>query len=212
MPRAERHPIYYFHGFASAIPRNFADSPKITAVAAWAARRGRDFRPQNVDYRDAPGRARAVLDSIGADVREVVFCGASMGGWFARILQLMLARTRPELPAAAVVFNPVFNLVEFSHLLEGRQLNHVTQQPFDWTPRHSRRLVELETAVDYRADRPFWVYVDRNDEVIDAGLSERFHRDFARFHAFDGGSHSFEHAPEALRDFDAACWPPPRQC
>jgi predicted esterase YcpF (UPF0227 family) len=212
MPQADHHPVYYFHGFASAIPRNFADSPKITAVAAWATERGRSFRPQNIDYRDAPERARALLDEITAEVRDVVFCGASMGGWFARIMQLRLARARPGLPVAAVVFNPAFNLAEFSHLLEGPQVNHVTQQPFEWTPGHSQRLVELETAVDYRADPPFWVYVDRDDEVISAELSENFHRDFARFRAFAGGSHTFEHAPEALRDFDAACWPPPRQC
>jgi predicted esterase YcpF (UPF0227 family) len=212
MPPADRHPVYYFHGFASAIPRDFAESPKITAVAAWSARRGRAFRPQNVDYRDAPERARELLNEVGDDVLDVVFCGASMGGWFARIMQLLLARSRPALPVAAVVFNPAFNLAEFSHLLEGPQVNYVTQQTFEWTPRHSRRLVELETAIDYRADLPFWVYVDREDEVIDADLSARFHREFAQFHAFAGGSHSFEHAPEALRDFDAACWPPARQC
>lgn len=212
MPRAERHPVFYFHGFASAIPRDFADSPKITAVAAWAARRGREFRPQNIDYREAPERARAVLGKVGEDVRDVVFCGASMGGWFARILQLRLARERPGLPVAAVVFNPAFDLAEFSHLLEGPQINYVTEQRFEWSPRHSRRLVDLEASVDYRADPPFWVYVDRDDEVIDADLSERFHRGFARFRVFAGGSHSFEHAPQALRDFDAACWPPPRQC
>ncbi|MEJ2384077.1 MAG: YqiA/YcfP family alpha/beta fold hydrolase [Xanthomonadales bacterium] len=212
MPLAERHPLYYFHGFASAIPRDFADSPKITEVAAWAGRRGRDFRPRNIDYRKAPAHARTLLDEVDGSVRDVVFCGASMGGWFARIMQLLLARERPGLPIAAVVFNPAFNLAEFSHLLEGPQLNYVTQQSFDWTPTHSSRLVELETAVEYRADLPFWVYVDRDDEVIDSALSERFHRDFARLRVFDGGSHTFEHTREALKDFDDACWPPPSQC
>lgn len=211
MRRPELHPVYYFHGFASAIPCDYADSPKIAAVAAWAERRGRAFRPQDVDYRQAATRCREILASIGAEVRDVVFCGASMGGWFARILQLQLGRERPGLPAAAVAFNPAFDLAEFSHLLEGPQLNHVTQQGFEWTAEHSRQLVALEARVDYAADRPFWVYVDRDDEVIDAGLSEAFHRHIARFRAFDGGSHSFEHAQEALRDFDRACWPPPRQ-
>ena len=207
MPRAERHPVHYFHGFASAIPQDYADSPKISAVAAWAERRGRAFLPHNVDYREAPGRSREIVDGIGGEVRDVVFCGASMGGWFARILQLMLARERPGLPVAAVTFNPAFNLAEFSHLLEGPQVNHVTQRAFDWTPEHSRRLVELEAAVDYGAELPFWVYVDRDDEVIDAGLSECWHRGIARFRVFPGGSHSFEHVPQALADFDEACWP-----
>ena len=210
MPRAERHPVHYFHGFASAIPRDYADSPKISAVAAWARRRGRAFLPHDVDYREASKRCREILDGIGEDVRDVIFCGASMGGWFARIMQLSLARERPGLPVAAVVFNPAFNLAEFSHLLEGPQVNHVTQQAFEWTPRHSRRLVALESAVDYSADFPFWVYVDQDDEVISAGLSEQWHRGIARFRVFPGGSHSFEHAPQALRDFDEACWPSAR--
>lgn len=212
MPRAETHPVYYFHGFASAIPRDFAESPKITAVAAWAARRGRAFRPQNVDYREAPRRTRELLNGVGDNVDDVIFCGASMGGWFARIMQLRLARARPGLPVAALVFNPAFNLAEFGHLLEGPQINYVTQQAFEWTARHSARLVALEREVDYHAALPFWVYVDRDDEVISAELSERFHRGFARFRVFAGGSHSFEHAAEALEEFDAACWPPPRQC
>ena len=70
------------------------------------------------------------------------------------------------LPIAAVVFNPAFNLAEFGHLLEGPQVNYVTHQAFEWTPKHSARLVELESAVDYRGELPFWVYVDRDDEVI----------------------------------------------
>jgi predicted esterase YcpF (UPF0227 family) len=212
MRPAERHPVYYFHGFASAIPRDFAESPKISAVAAWAARRGRAFLPQNVDYREAARRSRELLAGVGEGVDDVVFCGASMGGWFARIMQLQLARVRPGVPVAAVVFNPAFNLAEYSHLLEGPQVNYVMQQAFDWSAAHSRGLVELEAAVDYGAPLPFWVYVDRDDEVIDAELSARWHDGIAQFHEFPGGSHSFEHAPEALADFDRACWPPPRQC
>lgn len=212
MRRAERRPVYYFHGFASAIPRDFAASPKITAVSEWARRRGRDFRPQNVDYREAPEHARRILDGIDTAVDEVVFCGASMGGWFARIMQLRLASERPGLPVAALTFNPAFNLAEFAHVLEGPQVNHVTGQAFEWTPAHSERLAMLEAAVDYGAGLPFWVYVDQDDEVIDAALSAEWHRPIARFHAFPGGSHSFEHAPEALADFDRACWPPAGQC
>ena len=211
MRHAEHHPVYYFHGFASAIPGDYAESPKIAAVSAWARRRARAFRPQNVDYRVATDRAREILGTIADDVEDVLFCGASMGGWFARILQLLLVRARPGLPVAAVTFNPAFNLAEFAHLLEGPQVNHVTGEAFEWTAAHSRRLAALEAAVDYAADLPYWVYVDRDDEVISAEMSESFHAPIAHFHAFAGGSHSFEHAPQALKDFDRACWPPPRQ-
>lgn len=206
MPRAERQPLYYTHGFASAIPADWSESPKISAVAAFCRATGRDFRPQNVDFREAERRCREILDTIGADVERVTFCGASMGGWFSRILQLKLLQRRPGLPVDAVVFNPAFNLAEFSHYLEGPQLNYVTGEPFDFTPDHGRALVRLEASVEYRGDAPFRVYVDRDDETINAEWSERFHAGFARFHAFPGGCHGFDHAREALEDYEPGCW------
>lgn len=206
MPRAERQPLYYTHGFASAIPADWSESPKISAVAAFCRATGRDFRPQNVDFREAERRCREILDTIAADVERVTFCGASMGGWFSRILQLKLLQRRPGLPVDAVVFNPAFNLAEFSHYLEGSQLNYVTGEPFDFTPDHGRALVRLEASVDYRGDAPFRVYVDRDDETISAEWSERFHAGFARFRAFPGGCHGFDHAREALEDYEPGCW------
>ena len=206
MLRAERQALYYTHGFASAIPADWSESPKISTVAAFCRASGRDFRPQNVDYRHAARRCREILDTIEADVERVTFCGASMGGWFSRILQLKLLDERPELPVDAVVFNPAFNLAEFSHYLEGPQVNYVSGARFEFTPEDGRALVRLEESVDYTGPAPFHVYVDRDDETIDAEWSERFHSGFARFRAFPGGCHSFDHAREALEDYEPGCW------
>jgi predicted esterase YcpF (UPF0227 family) len=211
MPRAERQPLYYCHGFASAIPADWSESPKISAVAAFCRATGRDFRPQNVDYREAERRCDEILDDIEADVERVVFCGASMGGWFSRILQLKLLEARPGLRVDAVVFNPAFNLAEFSHYLEGPQVNYVTGEHFEFTPDDGRALVQLEESVEYRGAAPFWVYVDRDDETINAGWSERFHSGFARFRAFPGGCHGFDHTREALEDYEPGCWNRGRQ-
>ena len=207
MPRADpRNPLYYFHGFASAIPTDYAESPKISAVADFCRATGRDFRPQNVDFRHATGRSREVLGSIGPEAERVTFIGASMGGWFARIMQLLLLRERPGLPVDAVAFNPAFNLEEFSHYLEGAQENYVTGERFEFTLEHGRRLVELERSVDYRSAAPFRVYADRGDETISADWSERYHQGFAVFTAYPGGCHSFDHAREALEDYESGCW------
>lgn len=211
MPRAEAQPLYYFHGFASAIPADISTSPKIAAVADFCHATGRDFRPQNVDYREAGRRCAEILGTVEGGVERVVFCGPSMGGWFARILQLTLLRERPGLPVEAVVFNPAFKLDEFSHHLEGPQHNYVTGVPFEFTPGHGAALVALEQSVDYRSGDPFWVYVDRDDETINATWSESFHSGFARFRAFPGGCHSFDHAREALEDFEPGCWNPAGQ-
>jgi predicted esterase YcpF (UPF0227 family) len=211
MPLADRRPLYYFHGFNSAIPEDISTSPKISAVAEYAARAGRAFLPQNIDYRQVRRHASELLDHVAQDVDEVLYCGASMGGWFARIMQCLLAQRRPGLKIEAVVFNPAFNLVEFSHMLEGRQVNYVTLEEYDWTPAHSAAMVALEASIDYRADLPFRVYVDRDDEVIDAGWSEDWHRGYANFVAFAGGDHSFQHSREALDDYDNGCWKRPLQ-
>ena len=206
MPPAELRPLYYFHGFASAIPADTLTSPKISAVADFCRATGRDFRPRNVDYRRVDQRSREVLDSIEDEARSVVFCGASMGGWFARILQLELLRERPGVRVEAVAFNPAFNLAVFSHYLEGDQVNYVTGQRFEFTPAHGAALVRLEQSVDYRGPAPFSVYVDQGDETISAQWSRDFHGPFARFRMFDGGCHSFDHAREALEDFEPGCW------
>lgn len=209
MRPAEAQPLFYFHGFNSAIPADISESPKIAAVEEYARRSERAFHPVNVDYRQATKRSCELLGQVGEGVDQVLYCGASMGGWFARIMQILLARERPDIRVEAVVFNPAFNLAEFSHMLEGPQENYVTLEKYVWTTAHSRQMVELERSVDYFARLPFWVYVDRDDEVINADWSERWHRGYARFKAFSGGCHSFDHAREALEDYDKGCWSRP---
>ena len=206
--------LFYFNGFNSAVPEDWSDSEKIVAVADWAARRGYRFLPYSIDYRRAGAQAGEILAGIAGGVPgseadstspgRVIFSGSSMGGWFARIMQLSLARVRPDLPVEALAFNPAFDLGRHGHLLLGPQVNFVTGESYEWTARHSAALARLEASVDVGAPLPFFVYVDQADEVIDWQHSAAYHAPIARFLAFEGGSHAFEHAPEALQDFDAA--------
>ena len=206
MRHAHKNPLFYFHGFNSAIPGDISTSPKISAVADFCRATGRDFRPQNIDFRKADEQSVDLLAKVAKGVDRVVYCGASMGGWYARIMQLLLARERPELAIDCVVFNPAFNLEGFSHFLEGPQVNYVTGERSEFTRAHSQRLIRLEQSVDYGADLPFWVYVDRNDETISAEWSEKFHVGISRFRVFPGGCHSFDHTREALEDYQPGCW------
>jgi len=200
--------LYYFNGFNSAIPEDWSDNEKIVAIEDFAARRGYGFKPHTVDYRRATEQAAELLQQLAghteADPRHVVFSGSSMGGWFARVMQLLLARARPGLPIEALAFNPAFDVGPHGHMLLGPQVNHVTLEAYEWTEQDSARLKTLEGSVDYDAPMPFFVYVDKGDEVIGWEYSAARHRRIARFHAFEGGSHSFEHAYEALVDFDFA--------
>lgn len=195
--------FFYFNGFNSAILDDYSGNAKIVSVAEFAESRGYHFMPVSICYRQAREHAGEIL-AMALDSAESVFCGSSMGGWFARILQMSLAGQRPEIDSAAVAFNPAFDLSMYGHMLVGPQRNHVTFEEYEWTRSHSDTLRALESAVDYRGLRPFFVYVDRDDELINWQLSEKRHSPISRFIAFDGGCHSFDHYREALADFDQA--------
>lgn len=212
--------LFYFNGFNSAIPADWSDNEKIVAVADYARRSGFRFVPRSVNYRRATEESAAILSELdfplpagppapepagraGADTGHIIFAGSSMGGWFARIMQLMLARARPEATIEALAFNPAFDLCLHGDVLLGPQVNHVTLEGYEWTEADGERLAGLERAVDYDAPLPFFVYVDKGDEVIGWPYSAARHGPIARFVAFEGGSHTFEHAREALEDFDA---------
>lgn len=213
---AERAPsrsklLFYFNGFNSAIPADWSDNAKIVAVENFARQQGYRFLPTTIDYRRAAEYARAIVarPEFGTDgdqageLAEVVFSGSSMGGWYARIMQLLLARERPDLAIEALAFNPAFDLGLHGHLLLGPQVNFVTGEGYEWGERDSERLGRLERSVDFDAALPFYVYVDKGDEVIGWRHSAVRHGEIARFVAFEGGSHLFEHAEEALADFEA---------
>lgn len=193
--------FYYFNGFNSAVLADFSDSPKIVAAADFARDYGYRFVPVSISFRQAASHRKEILESLPEEVAEIVFCGSSMGGWFARIMQLSLLQSRPGIRTAAIGFNPAFDLPLHEDILVGPQVNYVTFEEYEWTAEHSRQLGMMEEGVDYDADQPFFVYCDQDDEVIPCDSSETRHREISRFVAFPGGCHSFDHFNEALMDF-----------
>lgn len=194
--------FFYFNGFNSAILDDYSGNPKIVAVAEFAGNRGYRFVPVSICYRQAREHADEILDMVDSGVKEAVFCGSSMGGWFARVVQLMLVGARPDIRTAAVAFNPAYDLSMYGHLLLGKQCNYVTLEEYEWTIEHSNGLRALEAGVRYRGEQPFFVYVDKGDEVIGWERSRIRHAPISRFVTFEGGCHSFSHYHEALADFD----------
>jgi predicted esterase YcpF (UPF0227 family) len=196
--------LFYFNGFNSAVPDDYSGSPKIVAVADYAQSKGYDFIPVSVCFRQVLEQSKEILALVGESVDEVVFCGSSMGGWLARIMQLLLNQENPGLKSSAIAFNPAFDLSMYAYMLVGPQLNYVTREEYEWTIDHSEQLRSLESSVHYGAALPFFVYVDKMDEVIGWKQSAARHSPISRFVAFEGGSHSFDHFREALADFETA--------
>ena len=196
--------FFYFNGFNSAILDDYSGNSKIVAVAEFAQSRGYGFVPVSICYRQAQQHVREILGMVGESASEVVFCGSSMGGWFARIMQLSLIAARPEIKTAAIAFNPAYDLSMYGHLLLGPQRNYVTSEEYDWTMDDSKQLRDLENSVNYREGPGFFVYVDKGDEVIGWERSYTRHAPISRLVAFEGGCHSFDHYHEALADFESA--------
>ena len=193
--------FYYFNGFNSAILEDYSGSAKIVAVAEFARDRSFGFMPVSINFRQATNHQKLILDQLQGDVDEVIFCGSSMGGWFARIMQLLLTQYQPGIKAVAIGFNPAFDLGPNEDFLIGPQMNFVTFEQYEWTAEHGRQLKVLEEQVDYDSPQPFYVYCDKGDEVIPWQASASRHQGISRFMAFEGGCHSFDHFTEALRDF-----------
>ena len=196
--------LFYFNGFNSAVLDDYSGNPKIVAVAEYAQSRAYDFVPVSVCYRQALEQSREILALVGESVDEVIFCGSSMGGWFARIMQLLLNIEKPGVKSSTIAFNPAFDLSMYGHMLVGPQVNYVTGEEYEWTVDHSMQLRSLERGVDYGAALPFFVYVDKLDEVIGWKQSAARHSPISRFVAYEGGCHSFDHFREALADFEKA--------
>lgn len=196
--------FFYFNGFNSAILEDWSGSPKIVAVAEFARESGFEFLPVSINFRKARLHSQEILKQVSESDRRVVFCGSSMGGWFARVLQLLLARSMPGLRVEAIAFNPAFDLVSHADMLSGPQVNYVTLEEYVWTEEHSDGLKQMERSVNYDSALPFYVYVDKGDELIGWKYSAAWHSGIANFVTFEGGCHSFDHFREALQDFDAA--------
>ena len=146
--------FFYFNGFNSAILDDFSGSPKIVAVAEFAHSRGYRFVPVSVCYRRAGEQSKEILAQIGDDADEVIFCGSSMGGWFARIMQLLLEQQSSAIRTASIAFNPAYHLGMYGHLLLGPQRNYVTQEEYEWTMDHSDGLRALENECAIRCAAP----------------------------------------------------------
>jgi predicted esterase YcpF (UPF0227 family) len=194
--------FYYFNGFNSAILEDYSRSVKIVAVAEFVRQINFCFKPVSINFRQAANHQRLILDQIHDDVDEVIFCGSSMGGWLARIMQLSLTEYRPGVKTAAIGFNPAFDLGPNEDFLLGPQMNFVTFEEYEWTTDHAAQLKTLEEQVDYDAAQPFYVYCDKGDEVIPWQASALRHQGISRFMAFEGGCHSFDHYRGALTDFE----------
>ena len=127
--------------------------------------------------------------------RKLMLIGSSLGGFWAQ-------RLAPEFGACMVLINPSMRPNETLARHTGRHRNAATG---------GETVLTAQDVLALKAHRvepcnpkvPTLVLLDAQDEVLDYRLAEAAFRGCGRTIVFPGGSHRFEHLPEALSEIRA---------
>jgi len=127
--------------------------------------------------------------------RKLMLIGSSLGGFWAQ-------RLAPEFGACMVLINPSMRPDETLARHTGRHRNAATG---------GETVLTAQDVLALKAHRvepcnpkvPTLVLLDAQDEVLDYRLAEAAFRGCGRSIVFPGGSHRFEHLPEALSEIRA---------
>lgn len=182
--------IVYLHGF---------NSSGGSAKAAWLRKHLPDIAVLSPTYpAHVADEAPTVLRGYFAQLRrehpdeKLLLVGSSMGGFWARYLA-------PELNAGMVLINPAMNPETGLLKAVGVNRNLATGEEYVLTESQVRALARYGIP-KCNPEVPTLVLLDEADEVIDYRVAEAFYRDCGRVIVYPGGSHQFDHLPEALPD------------
>lgn len=144
---------------------------------------------------DAMGELRTFLAPLRARADRMLLVGSSLGGFYAPVLAA-------EFSAGMVLINPAVHAHVGLYRYVGPQLNEATGERYTLTES------EVNAFASYalpkcRAEKPTLVLIDEADEVIDVEAARRFYGECGRTIIYPGGSHRFEHLPEALPEIRA---------
>jgi len=127
--------------------------------------------------------------------RKLMLIGSSLGGFWAQ-------RLAPEFGACIVLINPSMRPDETLARHTGRHRNAATGGETVLTAQDELAL-KAHRVEPCNPKVPTLVLLDAQDEVLDYRLAEAAFRGCGRTIVFPGGSHRFEHLPEALSEIHA---------
>jgi predicted esterase YcpF (UPF0227 family) len=186
--------IIYLHGFNSG-----GQSQK----AAWLRAQ---LAPLPVFAPDYPAhRAREALRVLRKFIRrlrrenprdrQILLIGSSLGGFWAQ-------RLAPEFGARMVLINPSVRPDETLARHAGRYRNAATGGETVLTADDVRAL-KAQRVEPCNPAVPTLVLLDAGDEVLDYRIAEATFRGCGQTVVYPGGSHRFDHLPEALPEIRA---------
>lgn len=181
--------IVYLHGF---------NSGGTSAKATWLRQHLPDISVLSPTYpaHVADAAPKSIRDYIARVRREhpqdkkLLLVGSSMGGFWARYLAA-------ELGAGMALINPAMHPEIDLLRVVGTNKNEATGEEYVLTAEQVKALGRYKLA-KCDPNVPTLVLLDEADEVIDYRDAQAFYRDCARVVVYPGGSHRFEHLPEAL--------------
>ncbi len=186
--------IIYFHGFNSG-----GNSAKATALRSM-------FSPVPVLAPTYP--SHRVSEAVfflreyiyearrrHADEHDLMFVGSSLGALYAQ-------RLAAQFRASIVLINP--SVYPEHDLLKciGENRNHATGETYTLTKAQVCMLASLRIE---RSDTriPTLVLLDEGDELLDFRVAKKAFADQGKIVVFSGGSHRFEHLPQAEAEIRA---------
>lgn len=143
----------------------------------------------------AMAQLRAVLAPLRAAHDRLLLVGSSLGGFYA-------PRLAAEFNAGMVLINPAVNAHLGLRRYLGPQVNEASGERYTLTEADVDAFASYATtACDPRT--PTLVLIDEADEVIDVAAARALYRVCGRTIIYPGGSHRFEHLPDALPEIRA---------
>lgn len=139
---------------------------------------------------DAMGQLRAFLAPLRASADRLLLVGSSLGGFYAPMLAA-------EISAGMVLINPAVHAHVGLRRYIGPQMNEATGERYTLTESDVDAFA-IYALPKCRAETPTLVLIDEADEVIDVEAACQFYQECGRTIVFPGGSHRFDHLPEAL--------------
>lgn len=142
-----------------------------------------------------PERAVAMLESLIAPLGgpRLMVVGSSMGGFYGRYLC-------QQVPAGhLVMINPALTPWDLLPRYAGTQRNLITGEAYPLTVIHIEQTRQFGVDPKGEGQTPVTLFLDQDDEVIDVRIAMDQYEGRGEIYLYQGGSHSFDHMPEAIR-------------
>ena len=177
--------VIYLHGFASS-----GNSSK----SHWLREQfsSSEFEFISPDLPNNPSQAITFLDNYlgGLADQKVCLIGTSLGGFFA-------ACYGGKYCWPAVLINPLADVRDLIDSAMGENVNYATGESFVMDRDDAEALIGLSESM-CKPEAPSLLLLDKGDELLDYRKAITRYGSESRVSLFAGGSHRFDHLPDAM--------------